>query len=309
MHNVIGRLSLEKLPFVSVIIPTRGLHEGLERCLTCLAMQTYPSDKYEVLVVENSGIDLTLIPDSLHFNNYIFLSEAKEGSYAARNKGIRYSKGEILAFTDSDCLPDPCWIYYGVNILNTKQKCSVLGGKISIFSAHPHHTTAVEIYELITALNQDSYVEECHFAATANLFTYNYIFDKVGLFKDFLKSGGDKEWGQRAYSLGFNICYSEHPVVLHPARATFKDLRKKTQRMVGGSQDIKNAEGYSIPALLIDVVVDLLPPVRLYWRLLQDDRLSSLREKGSFLMVVLFVKFISAWERIMIAFGKDSKNT
>src|SRR5690554_6136694 len=93
-----------KLPFVSVIIPTYHDWERLRLCLDSLNRQTYPKERYEIIVVNNDPEDVVpanfVVP-----NNFTILEESKPGSYAARNRAIQAAKGEIYAFTDSDCQP------------------------------------------------------------------------------------------------------------------------------------------------------------------------------------------------------------
>ena len=97
------------LPFVTVIIPFYNDLDRLRECLICVFLQTYPHDCYEVIVVDN-GSDEDFSPLQNKFHDLELLYEYRPGSYAARNTGIRYSKGEVLAFTDSDC-PTSCGLF------------------------------------------------------------------------------------------------------------------------------------------------------------------------------------------------------
>jgi glycosyltransferase involved in cell wall biosynthesis len=54
--------------------------------------------------------------------------EARPGSYAARNTGIELARGDILAFTDADCLPAADWIEHGLAALQRVENCG-LGGR------------------------------------------------------------------------------------------------------------------------------------------------------------------------------------
>ena len=83
--------------------------------MNALTKQTYPKNRFEVIVVNNDPADpcpCIPLPD-----NFVLTTEGKPGSYAARNAGIKIAKGEILAFTDSDCIPHSNWIEQAVNIL------------------------------------------------------------------------------------------------------------------------------------------------------------------------------------------------
>ncbi len=93
----------------SIIIPVHDTAAYLERCLAALKAQDYPKDEYEILAVDNNSTDES--PAILARTPGIrALSESAPGSYAARNHAVRESRGEVLAFTDSDCLPSPGWL-------------------------------------------------------------------------------------------------------------------------------------------------------------------------------------------------------
>jgi glycosyltransferase involved in cell wall biosynthesis len=182
-------------PFVSVIIPVFNDGERLRRCLLALGQQTYPRDRFEVVVVDNgSSEDVAAIVAGQAF--VTLGHEARPGSYAARNTGLGLARGEVLAFTDSDCLPQPDWIAAGVARLAASPGCGLVAGKISVFFQDPQRPTATELYESLTAFQQHKYIERDHYGATANLFTRRDVFDVVGRFSDGLTSGGDREWGQ-----------------------------------------------------------------------------------------------------------------
>src|SRR5687767_14260928 len=97
-------------PSVSVIIPVYNDTERLLRCLEALEAQTYPRNRFEVIVVDN-GSDVP-VADTLnrHAGCAILVTEPRPGGFVARNAGIERASGEILAFTDADCLPAASWL-------------------------------------------------------------------------------------------------------------------------------------------------------------------------------------------------------
>src|SRR5690606_18431287 len=118
-------------PFVSIIIPTYKDWQRLSLCLEALSKQTFPAENFEVIVVNNDPDDVVPTFISLP-ETWQIVSERKSGSYAARNRGLLLAKGEILGFTDSDCLPDKDWIYNAVSIFE-ERKCDRIAGDIQIF--------------------------------------------------------------------------------------------------------------------------------------------------------------------------------
>ena len=185
--------------FVSVIVPTYNDPDGLPRCLQALQGQSYPNHLYEIIVVDNgSCVDVEPIVKS--FNKTRLLREEMPGSYAARNKGILNSKGCIFAFTDSDTIPSRDWLEKGIQHLYRTAGCGLVAGRIRIFFKKPNRPNPVELYESLVSHRQKEYVMDKKFGATANMFTFRSVFEKVGLFNTRLKSRGDLEWGQRVFS-------------------------------------------------------------------------------------------------------------
>ena len=246
--------------FVSVIIPVFNDAERLKICLTALDKQTYPQDYYEVIVVDN-GSDESLENVVKQFTQAKLAYCPEPGSYAARNHGIALAKGEILAFTDADCIPAPDWLTMGVKRLLATANCGLVAGKIELFFKNPDRPTAVELYDSVTFFNQKQYIEEKKYGATANVFTYKSVFDQVGLFNSQLKSGGDKEWGQRVFAGGYSLAYADDSCVAHPARYYFRQMYRKIARVRGVGYEQERA---TKPLLiyLLTTLSHLKPPVR-----------------------------------------------
>lgn len=224
------------LPRVSVIIPVYNDVARLRRCLEALARQTYPADRYDVVVVDNASTeDLSeVLPDAAGFR---LLREERPGSYAARNKGVAATDAEVLAFTDSDCLPMDDWLAAGVRALTADPTADAVGGRIVLTFRSGRPVSPAEHFEAVTGFPQERYVQEMSFAATANLFVRRTALARVGPFDEQLKSGGDVDFGKRLTAAGGRLVYDGAPVVEHPARHTWSQLRAKTVRVARGVSD------------------------------------------------------------------------
>lgn len=214
---------------MSVIVPVYRHRERLISCLEALARQTYPKTLVQIVIVDNDPASpLDEMP------GVRLVREPRAGSYRARNTGVRASTGEVLAFTDADCVPDPDWLAKGVAHLTHTPECGLVGGKIDIAFLDPSRPTAAELYEKYTALRQADYLRTERFAATANLFTFRAVFDAVGPFPAQLRSGGDVEWGRRVFTAGYRQVFAASAVVRHPARQTLGELIHRCRRIAGG---------------------------------------------------------------------------
>ena len=293
--------------FVSVIIPVYNDSTRLKICLEALDNQTYPQDSYEVIVIDNgSDEDIKSVVSQLSQAFYAY--ESQIGSYAARNKGLSLAKGEIIAFTDSDCIPAPDWLEKGVFNLLCHPNCGLVAGKIELFFKNPDQPTVVELYDSISGSNlcQKKYIEKWRYGATANLFTFRSVIDKVGFFKESLKSSGDKEWGQRVFMAGYEQIYADDTCVAHPARHSWNELSKRIVRLTGGHYDCKKKKGYSAKNFaedFEDLLKQLLPPVKTSFRVWSDQRLKSHRQKFQYICVVLAVRYLRAWHKILLHLG------
>ncbi len=98
---------------VSVIVPVYNTARYLAACIEGLLDQDFDPSAYEILAVDNNSTDesASIIE---RYPRVRLLHEPKQGSYAARNRGVREAKGEIIAFTDSDCVPERDWLREGL---------------------------------------------------------------------------------------------------------------------------------------------------------------------------------------------------
>ena len=297
--------------FISVIIPVFNDSERLKICLDALENQSLPKERYEVIVVDNGSREC--IKSAVEgFGQVSVIHEPKPGSYSARNAGIHVARGGILAFTDSDCIPSHDWLEHGLNALQHRPNCGLVAGKITLFFKNPDSPTAVELYESIELdFPQDKLLETERFGVTANLFTTKLIMNKIGEFNSQLKSGGDREWGQRVYATGYEQVYAPTALVQHPTRHTFWQLYKRVTRINGGNIDASRSSMSTLEQfknIFNDLALAFTPPFRSLFQIWdQEERLPTNAQKIQFIRVMLFVRYVSAWERIRLRLGGKAR--
>jgi len=225
-------------PFVSVVIPVRNNPNGIEDTLTALQSQTYSKDLFEIIVVDNGSTDNT---KEIIKRFPVKLLEEKEyiNPYIARNKGIENAKGEIIAFTDSDCIPANDWIEEGVKALS-KKEADLIGGKI-VFTYSKRRTLA-ECIDSIVFLQQESLVRYRNSACTANLFVRRKVFDKIGAFSSTGISGNDVRLTNLAVQKGYKLDYADSAEVFHKARKLIELIKKVFRTGRGKGVGIRHGE-------------------------------------------------------------------
>ena len=101
--------ALPRYPRVSVVVCAYNADRTMDQCLKSLEHLNYPD--YEVIVVNDGSTDRTLeISESYPYCKII--SQVNKGLSVARNVGAEAATGEIVAYTDSDCVADPDWLTY-----------------------------------------------------------------------------------------------------------------------------------------------------------------------------------------------------
>jgi glycosyltransferase involved in cell wall biosynthesis len=231
------------------------------------------------------------------------LREERPGSYNARNLGISAASGEVLAFTDSDCLPDSHWLEAGVACLVSHPKCGFVGGAIDVFAAGAR-PSAPELYEMLFAFQQETCVKWESYAATANMLTTRKVMDLCGPFDGSLRSGGDNEWGRRVSSRGFKGVYSPQAVVRHPARRSYAELARKTRRLAGGRLEQLRRLGRA--QFASGVARTFLPPCLRLRAVLTDKRIPNRRDRLRLVWVSLFVWVVRSMETVHLVAGGTS---
>lgn len=282
---------------VSVIVPTYRDWGRLQLCLNALVEQSYPIKHYEIIVVNNdvkSRAPKSLIVPA----NCKILNEKKPGSYAARNAALMIAKGEILAFTDSDCIPQNDWLEVAVRYFKENRDCDRIGGRIKLFSKNNKLNWA-ELYEVLCAFPQHRFVEDQGMAATGNMFSKKNVFESIGLFDEKLMSGGDSEWGKRANLKGFSIHYVDDCLVYHPTRPNLEEIKRKTKRLAGGHIKLASTKGKSEVFKII--IKSVAPP---FWaiKLSAYNKELNCIEKFKAVLIAYYLKLLVLPEKLAIIF-------
>ena len=166
-----------RFPFITVVVPTYNRARVLPYLFQALAHQCYPADRMELIVVDNSSSDDTeevvrRWAEALPFEVRFYRKDNK-GPAASRNYGGWRARGEMIAFTDSDCLPVPGWLRVAAREFSN-------GAGIVCGPFIPVHSEGEGV--LIAQQPAITYDRGCY--PTANLMVRKADFERVGGFDE-----------------------------------------------------------------------------------------------------------------------------
>ena len=214
-----GYRSLKNYPFITIIIPVRNRPDEISDCLASLSKLDYPSEKKEIIVVDDASDDNTPEVVSGFPVKIIKNSKRMQASYS-RNLAAKEARGDILAFIDSDCTADPLWLKALVSAFNDETN-SAVGGKVDSW----FDKKALDRYEGVSSsLNMGSRAksskEEGNFfyLPTCNLLVKKEIFLELNGFNIDMTVGEDVDFCWRLKNSGYEIEYRPVGVVFHRHR-------------------------------------------------------------------------------------------
>ncbi|MDB5918242.1 MAG: hypothetical protein JWR40_2476 [Massilia sp.] len=198
---------------VSVVVPTRGRLDLLDRSLDALTRQDFTVGAYEIIVVDDEPNRNTLqlvagwrarTLDRGMRLVYV-ANDGAHGPAAARNCGWRIARAPIIAFTDDDMVASPGWLSQG--LAGFSAQTDVLCGRIE----SPHRRVPA-------AHERDAGAPTTAEVVAANCFCRRGVLDALGGFDERFCAGWreDIELHFRLLKMQANIARSPHATVVHP---------------------------------------------------------------------------------------------
>lgn len=224
-------------PFVSIIIPAFNAQDTLPICLNSIMGLDYPQESREIILVNNNSTDATEAIAGRYPIRILKESEV-QSAYAARNRGIGFAKGEVLAFTDTDCIVSPQWLKNLLSAYNNPEIGCFAG---DILSYQPK-TLAEKFADLDDENhNQRRELTSGYLPAanTANVAYRKDVFTKIGLFNIHLKWSGDAEFTWRFIKLtNYKVHFNPDAVVYHKHRSSLRKLYLQHREYGEGITDL-----------------------------------------------------------------------
>jgi len=210
--------ALAEYPKVSVVVCAYNAESTMAPCLDSLRELRYPA--YEVVVVDDGSTDRTgEIADQ--YEGLHVIHQENKGLSAARNVGIAGSTGEIVAFTDSDCVVDPDWLYYLVATFLSSERAAVGGPNLpppedSLVATCVAASPGGPLHVLLND-------EEAEHIPGCNMAFRREVLEELGGFDPIYRAAGDDvDLCWRLQDRGYRIAFSPAAMVWHFRRNTVK---------------------------------------------------------------------------------------
>jgi glycosyltransferase involved in cell wall biosynthesis len=213
-----------RLPILSVIVPVRNQAGPLSRLLARLRDQAIPPDwQVEVIVVDNSSTDQTA--DVIKASPFTYVLCTELGSGAARNAGVRASRGSLLYFMDADTLPGSDEHFATATQIAGRigtDRFGAFGGAV-VIPPHQRWNPVAIADHWACWFNWHPGREPQRtnlFQPGLSLVVTRRAFDAVGGFDNSLTIMQDMEFQHRLMRRGFALFFTPRLVVMHEARGS-----------------------------------------------------------------------------------------
>ena len=294
-------------PDVSIIIPHLNQPALLRKCLLCLQEQSFDMRRAEIIVIDNGSHEVPA--DVIRaFPNVVLASESEAGPGPARNRGVALSRAPILAFTDSDCLPDRGWVAAILARFTAEPDLAIIGGDLRIVIPSPDTPTMAEAFELLYGFRQRLNITRHRFSATANMATRRAVLDAVGPFGG-LQLSEDRDWGQRAARMGYRTEFAPEALVRHPARRTMAALHAQWGRHVSHFYRESTADRCGRVKWTLTIPLMVLSPLAEIPNVLRSNRISGLRTRILAFAGLVNVRVFRAWRMLTAMFEGGAGRT
>lgn len=214
-------LASDQLPFVSVVLPSYNSRSTIAECLSSLQQQSYPRDRYEIIVADNGSRDGTLDVVRKQFPAVRIVTAQQKGSAYARNAGFAAARADLILSTDSDCVADPKWIEALVSAYQGASKdTAAVGGRIEAFSS----ANLIERYKKTWVGQPAADSTDVRYTATPNALFKAEAFHAVGGFDGSAGVFDDADLGIRLGKAGYQIAFTQEAVIRHRNPRGWKEL-------------------------------------------------------------------------------------
>lgn len=209
---------------ISVIVPAYNAAGMIADCLTALQAQTVARADYEIIVVDDGSTDETAVK-AQQPGIHLLRCPQNRGAAAARNQGIQAAQGDIICFTDADCVPQPDWIEAVTRPLRENEAMTAVKG--TYISHQPQLIARFVQLEYEDKYDGMAGLAEIDFVDTyACAYRRQALWDAGG-FDETIAYVEDQELSFRLAAQGCLMVFQPTAVVAHRHSATLRHYARK----------------------------------------------------------------------------------
>ena len=216
-------------PLISIIVPVYNGSHSIGHCVNALEKQTYPKSKYEIIIVDDGSTDG--MAGVLRNSQVRYYRQENKGPATARNKGVDIAKGDIILFTDSDCIPDKNWIKEMVSSFQDPEIIGVKGAYKTKQRALWARFTQIEFNDRYDFLSKNKYIDMV--ATYSAGYRKDIFLSMKGFDVSFpFPNGEDADLSYRLHLQGYRMVFNPKAIVWHAGHpdTLIKYMRKKFWR-------------------------------------------------------------------------------
>ncbi len=235
-------------PRVSVVIAARNADTTIGRCLAALKAQVHPS--FEVILVDDGSKDDTL-RTARAFPGVRVITLKWGGPSRARNIGVRAAHGEIVAFTDADCVAHPDWLAELCRFFDDPNVAGAGGDQASPADESPRGRRVQEFFRTIGFMTDyikpntaSGEIRETTHNPSCNSAYRKSVFEKVGGFSEDQFPGEDFELDLKLKRFGYQLVYNPAAVVGHYRPQSLRALASMMKRYGAGERRLVQKYGF-----------------------------------------------------------------
>ncbi|WP_138441572.1 glycosyltransferase [Marinobacter alexandrii] len=229
-------------PYVSVLIPAYNEEINIGKCIESIQSQTYPRDRFEVIVMDNGSVD-----DTRNIVKNVGVRVVNADGLligGVRNAGVDASIGDYLAFIDADCVANTDWLESGVGLLTASEEVGAVGGQCSV----PKNATWVQ--RAWGFKKNDLGIRRVNILSTGSFFIERSMFFRVGGFNEQILAGEDTEISRKIIESGKKLLLSSAVGVMHLGYPS--SIKEFLKRQIWQSSDyLKSTKSKNDPIFLI----------------------------------------------------------
>ena len=217
-------------PTIAVIVPVRNMARTVRDLLDSLMKLDYEKEKMEIIFVDGNSTDGTR--GIIGEYPVRLVDEEGKGLNAARNTGIRHSTGEILAYTDGDCVVPPDWAK-GIARNFKEPGVSFVGGMVRGYDEKDFISTYMDetFFQVKPGFTERHKVNELYlfnFPAGCNMAFRREALEKIDFFDERIDHGFDDLIPvEKLSDRGFSLVLDTDVRVFHHHRTRPRELLKQ----------------------------------------------------------------------------------